>query len=105
MIDNNLLLHRVKDVVQDIGVARVTAANIVSKLQADKSSLVHVPSISSVRKILKEKFGMSFRCANAANIKYNDTSYDEKRVWVSRLLAQFLMADVVIISIDESSFK
>jgi len=48
---------------------------------------------------------MSFRCANAANIKYNDTSYDEKRVWVSRLLAQFLMADVVIISIDESSFK
>jgi len=32
MIDNNLLLHRVKDVVQDIGVARVTAANIVGKL-------------------------------------------------------------------------
>jgi len=30
---------------------------------------------------------MSFRGSNAANIKYNDTSYDQKRTWVSRLLA------------------
>ena len=51
------------------------------------------------------KFGMRFRAANAAKIKYNDTDFDEKRVWVSRLLAQFMMADVLIISIDESSFK
>ena len=42
---------------------------------------------------------------NAANIKYNDSDYDEKRVWISRLLAQFMKADVLIVSIDESSFK
>jgi hypothetical protein len=41
----------------------------------------------------------------AAHIKYNDTEFDSKRVWVSRLLAQFLMSDVLVVSIDESSFK
>ena len=51
------------------------------------------------------KFGMRFRAANAAKIKYNDTDFDEKRLWVSRLLTQFMMADVLILSIDESSFK
>lgn len=64
-----------------------------------------MPSKSSIRSILIRKFGMSFRAANAAKIKYNDTDFDEKRVWVSRLLAQFMMAEVVIVSIDESSFK
>ena len=48
---------------------------------------------------------MRFRAVNAAKIKYNDTDFDEKRLWVSRLLAQFMMADVLILSIDESSFK
>ncbi len=51
------------------------------------------------------KFGMRFRAANAAKIKYNDVDYDSKRVWVSRLLSQFMMAGVLILSIDESSFK
>ena len=65
----------------------MTAAGVVKKLESSSSKETILPSISSVRKILKEKFGMSYRSANAANIKYNDTSYDEKRVWVSRLLA------------------
>ena len=64
-----------------------------------------MPSKSSIRSILIRKFGMSFRAANAAKIKYNDAVFDEKRFWVSRLLAQFMMAEVVIVSIDESSFK
>ena len=37
--------------------------------------------------------------------RYNDESFDEKRIWVSRLLAQFIMDNVVIISIDESGFQ
>ena len=58
-----------------------------------------------MRKILMEDFQLRFRAANAANIKYNDVSFDDKRVWVSRLLSQFLLAGVVVVSIDESSFK
>jgi ribosomal protein L21E len=55
--------------------------------------------------VLKRDFKLRYRLTNAASIKYNDTDYDEKRRWISRLLAQFMMADVVIVSIDESSFK
>ena len=55
--------------------------------------------------MLREDFQLRFRFSNAAKIKYNDVSFDEKRVWVSRLLAQFMFSGVIIISIDESSFK
>jgi hypothetical protein len=34
--------------------------------------------------------------------RYNDPTFDAKRTWVSRLLAQFLGDDALIISIDES---
>ncbi len=55
--------------------------------------------------MLREDFQLRFRMANAAKIRYNDVGFDEKRVWVSRLLAQFICSGVIIISIDESSFK
>lgn len=90
--------------MQSIGLTRVTLANIVAKLSADGPAN-YIPSATAVQTILREKFGLKYRAANAANTKYNDTTYDEKRLWVSRLLAQFLMADVIVISIDESSFK
>ena len=63
------------------------------------------PSVSKIRKLLRDEFQLRYRVANAAKIKYNDVSYDDKRVWVSRLLSQFMVTDVVIVSIDESSFK
>jgi hypothetical protein len=40
-----------------------------------------------------------------ANTKYRDPDYNEKRLWVCRLLAQFMIEDAVIISLDESNFK
>ena len=55
--------------------------------------------------MLKRDFKLRYRLTNAASVKYNDTDFDEKRRWISRLLAQFLMAEVLVISIDECSFK
>jgi hypothetical protein len=37
--------------------------------------------------VLKRDFKLRYRLTNAASIKYNDTDYDEKRRWISRLLA------------------
>lgn len=37
--------------------------------------------------------------------KYYEGTYAEKRLWVSRLLTQFLHDGAVIVSIDESNFK
>lgn len=38
-------------------------------------------------------------------VRYLDPTYNEKRLWVSRLLAQFHKEGAVIISIDESNFR
>jgi len=64
-----------------------------------------LPSSSTIKKVLKCDFKLRYRLTNAASVKYNDTSFDEKRRWISRLLAQFLMAEVLVVSIDECSFK
>ena len=64
-----------------------------------------LPSRRSLGRVLHEEFRLQYRLTNAASIKYNDSDYDDKRRWISRLLAQFMKADVIIVSIDESSFK
>ena len=38
-------------------------------------------------------------------VRYLDPTYNDKRVWVSRLLAQFMFENAVIISVDESNFR
>lgn len=48
---------------------------------------------------------MKFTKFPSALLRYNDPTYDPKRLWVSRLLTLFMMDDFYIISIDESNFK
>jgi hypothetical protein len=42
-----------------------------------------------------------------ANARYCDPSFEEKRLWIARLLTHYLMEleNTVIISIDESNFR
>jgi hypothetical protein len=94
----------VKSAIESIGLPHLTLAKVLAFLKS-AGGLRKCPGRSTVRTILHRDFQLRFRASNAANIKYNDISYDAKRVWVSRLLAQFAMAGVVVISIDESSFK
>ena len=54
---------------------------------------------------MKETFQLKYKSLEKANVKYRDPLYNEKRLWVSRLLAQFLIEDAVIVSIDESNFR
>ena len=55
--------------------------------------------------ILHEHFPLTFKKRKMQNINYNDQQFDDKRLLVTRLLAQFLKDDVLIISIDEAGFK
>ena len=52
-----------------------------------------------------EKFNLRYLCNDRANTKYRDPAYNEKRMWSSRIIAQFINEDAIIISIDESNFK
>ena len=48
---------------------------------------VKVSSVTTLLKILKDKFAMKYGKTQAANAKYRDPTFNEKRLWVSRLLA------------------
>lgn len=72
----------------------------MSKLPEDQ-----VPSIVTICKIIKERFNLKYKKLDKANTKYRDDTFNDKRVWISRLMAQFLMEDAIIICIDESNFR
>ncbi len=46
-----------------------------------------VPSAVVLRKMMKETFNLRYKSLEKANLKYRDPAYNEKRLWVSRLLA------------------
>ncbi len=54
---------------------------------------------------MQSKFGLRFVHNDPANARYRDPLYDEKRLWISRILASILNSDSVIISVDESNFR
>lgn len=66
---------------------------------------VRVPSLCWLRKIVKEDFHLKYDPFQGSTYKYQDPSYNEKRLWVSRLVAQFYKDQVIIVSVDESSFR
>ena len=54
---------------------------------------------------MKHKFNLKYKKLDKADTKYNDSCYNEKRIWISRLVAQFLKEDAIVICIDESNFR
>lgn len=64
-----------------------------------------MPTLNEISGILKQEFGLRYRKLDSAMVKYNDPAYDEKRLWTSRLMGQFLVDDVLVISIDESHIR
>jgi hypothetical protein len=45
------------------------------------------PCKSTIGKIVKNDFHLRYKKLNTANFKYLDPTYNEKRLWTSRLLA------------------
>lgn len=87
-----------------LGNSSAKIAKVHSYLQ-QQNTLPVVPSRSVVQHIITKELGMRYRASLGAKVMYNDPTYDEKRLWVSRLLAQLHLEGAVIISLDESSFK
>jgi hypothetical protein len=103
-------LKAISKAVETLGIYRMNVAKVARELVALKQrdpqfSQLKVPSNSSILKILKTTFHLKFAKASKANPKYRDPSFNEKRLWVSRLLGQFFAEDAVIISVDESNFR
>ena len=61
------------------------------------------PGVSTIQRILRNTFGLGYKQSNMSKFRYRDPSYNEKRLFISRLMGQFLHDKVVIISVDETS--
>jgi len=61
--------------------------------------------LNEISQVLKEKYFLHLRRLDPANYRYRDPYYDEKRLWVCRLVAQFLMDGALVVSIDETHFR
>jgi hypothetical protein len=85
------------------GLASLTIGKVVDGLRS--LDIDKLPSASTVRLILKNKFGLRFRSFDSATLKYSSCLYDEARVRASRLLTQFLQEEALVVCIDESSFS
>lgn len=67
-----------------------------------------VPSNFWLQRILLTKFNLVFRRGiNTSCYMYQSPSFHQRRLWASRLLAHFFLnePDLLIVSIDESSFR
>lgn len=87
-----VVLELIQEFLNENGIYSTTAARLHTHLQTKKSSNAQyselkVPCLSSLRRVLKEHFHLRFGKSLAANIKYRDPEYNEKRLWVSRLLS------------------
>ena len=54
---------------------------------------------------MRDTFYLKYSATSADLFRYNDSTWDNKRLWICRILTQFLMQEAVIISIDESAVK
>jgi hypothetical protein len=74
-------------------------------LQRVLPTTTKVPSDFIIRQILKKHFHLKYKKFNTADYRYRDPTYNLKRLWISKLLAQFLYDDAVIISVDETGLR
>ncbi len=93
-----------KSYIHHHGLQNVTLKKLASYIN---SALPHKEplGVDSVRSLLIEQFNIKYGPFNASRYRYEDPNYDEKRLQVCRLLAQFHLEGAIIVSIDESNFK
>ena len=108
--DEPMLLDEIQKYIEVRGIYDFTSLQIQQHLmkvkQGDPSlKQLIVPSDKTILKILKEHFHLKFGKMHTANLKYRDPTFNDKRLWVSRLLAQFMYEDALIITVDESNFR
>lgn len=64
-----------------------------------------LPNKDEIGVMLRQEFKLAYRKYDGATTHYTDPAFDEKRLWVSRLAAQFMADGTLLISVDESHLR
>lgn len=104
--DNPELLKQIVSYFVNYGFHSITMIQLQEHIRQNlPKTLKKAPSTSYIREILRDHFKLEYKKFKSANYKYRDPSFNEKRLWVSRILASFLYHNAIIISLDESGFR
>ena len=99
-----MLLELTTEFIKAQGIYNVSSvklrAHLLTKLPPHR-----VPSTVTLWKVLRRTFSLRFRYTNLSKYRYRNPTYNEKRLFVSRLLSQFLHDGVVIVSVDETNIR
>jgi hypothetical protein len=93
----------VANFVQKNGLKELTRAKVVDGVRTSLPNVKLDPS--HVSQVLRQDLNLHFLRYDSAMVRYQDPTFDHKRLWVSRLLSQFLLDGALIISIDESHIR
>lgn len=93
----------VANFVQGSGLRELTMSKIIEGVKPLLGDQNLYPN--QLSRILKDDLHLHYRRYDFAMVRYNDPTFDHKRLWVSRLLAQFLSDNALIISVDESHLR
>ena len=93
----------VANFVQASGLKALTRAKVVEGMRPSLPNVKLDPG--HISRVLREDLHLRFLRYDSAMVRYQDPTFDHKRLWVSRLLSQFLLDGALIISIDESHIR
>lgn len=103
--DDPLLIEIIKEFLETNGIYKTKLRILRQYVQSKLPDAVTAPCESTLSKILRETFHQYYRKDHAANTKYRDQVYNNKRIWIARLVTQFLYDKVIVVSIDESNIR
>jgi len=93
----------VANFVQANGLKELTMAKVVEGVRPSLPNVKLDPS--HISQVLRQDLNLRFLRYDSAMVRYQDPTFDHKRLWVSRLLSQLLLDGALIISIDESHIR
>ena len=97
------LIARVAEYIRSAGFEALTMGKVRQHL-AD-SGFSPVPSLATIGIVVRERLGLSYRVRKTINFRFLSTAFDEKRIWVTRLLVMFIRMNMLLVCVDESSFQ
>lgn len=102
---NPVIIENVSKYLEMTGTHKCSLPKLKHYLSTVLPQEITVPCTRTLSLILRGHFSLRYIKSKPANARYFDPKFNEKRLWVSRLLATFMERDALIISVDESNLR
>ena len=73
--------------MKEEGIHNITIASVFKYLQTNLPVSQPVPHVTTIGTMLKRHFHLRYKAVSPALVRYIDPTYNERRLWLARLLA------------------